>query len=185
MRFIYSVLLLLISINTMAQPKSGGDINTNPLATDQASQSSQLSAKTSALKQSVLDLNKDLYQLEEELLSPATTRVAVYFSLNHGEFFEPHSISIRVDNNKPIEYLYTERQVSALREGAVQPLSQLNLGPGLHTIKAIAKGEDKLGKKRELVFEKQIEKLDKPLYLELKIQDKAEVKAAELLISQW
>jgi hypothetical protein len=90
-----------------------------------------------------------------------------------------------VDDKQTVNYLYTERQVSALRQGGVQPLQNLNLGPGIHHIKAVAKGVDNNGKSRELVVEQEIEKHDQPLYIELKVQDKKEMQSAELLISQW
>ena len=182
MRFIYLVLFSLLSMISLAQTVQTANEISSPKTSSQAS---QLSIKAAAIKQSVLDLNRDLYQLEEELLSPATTRAAIYFSLAQGEFFEPYSISVTVDDKQPIQYLYTKRQVNALREGAVQPLSNLNLGPGLHAIKVIAKGMDSNGKKRELVADEKIEKLDQPLYIELKVQDNIEKQSAELLISQW
>jgi cell division protein FtsB len=182
MRVSYLVLLSLLSMISFAVQAQESSIADKQNASMQAS---QLSIKASDIKQSVLELNRDLYQLEEELLSPATTRAAVYFSLSYGEFFEPYSINITVDDKQPIQYLYTKRQVSALRQGAVQPLKNLNLGPGVHTIKAIAKGVDNNGKNRELVLEERVEKHDQPLYIELKIQDNKEIQSAELLISQW
>ncbi len=174
MRFITLFLFSIVSVNVLAEPINKADTS-----------SSQISQKAVSVKQSVLELNRDLYQLEEDLLSPATTRAAVYFSLSYGEFFEPYSVNIRIDDKQPIQYLYTKRQVSALRQGAVQPLKNLNLGPGIHTIKAIAKGVDSNGKNRELVLEQSVEKHDKPLYIELKIQDNREIQSAELIISQW
>jgi hypothetical protein len=182
MRFIYLLLLSLTSTVGFAETVQTPVEETGNVA---VIQTSQLSAKATSIKQSVLELNRDLYQLEEELLSPATTRAAVYFSLSYGEFFEPYSINITVDNKQPIQYLYTKRQVSALQQGAVQPLKNLNLGPGIHTIKAIAKGVDNNGKSRELVLEEKVEKHDQPLYIELKIQDNKEIQSAELMISQW
>lgn len=79
MRATYLILLSLISAISFAQPvqNTGSEQKT-------AVQASQLSTKAASIKQSVLDLNRDLYQLEEELLSPATTRAAVYFSLAYG-----------------------------------------------------------------------------------------------------
>jgi hypothetical protein len=179
MRFTCLILLYLMTMMSFAQPSQEIDVTTvqNP--------ASQLSERASSIKQSVLDLNRDLYQLEKELLSPATTRAAVYLSLSYGEFFEPYSINITVDDKQTIQYLYTKRQISALRQGAVQPLKDLNLGPGVHIIKAIAKGVDNNGKKRELVLKERVEKYDQPLYIELKIQDNKEIQSAELLISQW
>lgn len=170
MRILYFVLFLIAAVGTKAEPTQAG---------------SQVSNKAISVKQSVLELNRDLYKLEEDLLSPATTRASVFLSLTYGEFFEPYSIVVLVDDKQPIHYLYTKRQVSALRQGAIQPLKELNLGPGIHQIKAIAKGVDGNGKSRELVVEKSIEKHEQPLYIELKIQDKKEMQSAELIISQW
>jgi len=170
MRFLSSVIILLVAMSTNGE---------SPPAV------SKVSEKAITVKESVLQLNKDLYQLEEDLLSPATTKASVFLSLTYGEFFEPYSINVLIDDKQPIQYLYTKRQVDALRQGAIQPLKDLNLGPGKHQIKAIAKGVDKNGKARELVVEKEIEKHDQPLYIELKIQDKKEIQSAELLISQW
>ncbi len=39
------------------------------------------------LKDEVLDLNRELFLLEEELLFPANTQVAVYLSMDTGNFF--------------------------------------------------------------------------------------------------
>ncbi len=170
MRSLYSILLLAVSVSLQAEmPQT----------------SSEVRQKALTVKQSVLQLNRDLYQLEEDLLSPATTQASVFLSLTNGEFFEPYSINVLVDDRQPIQYLYTERQVDALRQGAIQPLKDLNLGPGLHIIRAIAKGVDHNGQARELTVEKQIEKHDQPLYIELKIQDKKEMNSADLIISQW
>jgi hypothetical protein len=170
MRILYFVLLLIAAIGTRAEP---------------AQEVSQVSEKVMTVKQSVLELNRDLYQLEEDLLSPATTRASLYFSLAYGEFFEPYSINVSVDDKQTVNYLYTERQVKALRQGGIQPLQDLNLGPGIHHIKAVVKGVDNNGKSRELVIEQEIEKHDQPLYIELKVHDKKEMQSAELLMSQW
>jgi hypothetical protein len=170
MRSLYSILLLAVSVSLQAEmPQTSREVRKKALT----------------VKQSVLQLNRDLYQLEEDLLSPATTQASVFLSLTNGEFFEPYSINVLVDDRQPIQYLYTERQVDALRQGAIQPLKDLNLGPGLHTIRAIAKGVDHNGQTRELTVEKQIEKHDQPLYIEFKIQDKKEMNSADLIISQW
>ena len=150
-----------------------------------AAEESQLNASVVDLKKSVLQLNRDLYQLEEDLLSPATTRTALYFSLNYGQFFDPMSLNVMVDDKPLVQHLYTERQVKALSQGAIQPLDNLNLGPGQHLVKAIIKGVDQNGKDRELVAEAQMEKNDEPLYVEVKVSDNKETQSAELTISQW
>ena len=74
------------------------------------------------LKQSVVDLNKDLFVLEEELLFPANTQVAVFVSMDVGEFFGLDAVTLKVDNREVANYLYTPREVAALVKGGVQRL---------------------------------------------------------------
>ena len=46
-----------------------------------------LDGQVQSLKQEVLELNRDLFVLEEELLFPATTQVAVFVSMDVGKIF--------------------------------------------------------------------------------------------------
>lgn len=151
----------------------------------QAVEETQFSQKVNELKKSVLELNKNLYQLEDELLNPSTTKAAMYFSLSIGKFFEPVSIQVKVDEKPIASHLYSKQQVSALKEGAVQPLKNFNLGPGAHDLKIVVKGKDANGKEKELVSETQVQKSEKPLYLEIKISDNESEQASELLVQQW
>ena len=136
-------------------------------------------------KEMVLDLNRDLYELERELLSPATTRAAFNLTLNHGEFFEPLSIEISVDGELKIQHLYTERQVKALRMGAVQPLGDINLAPGKHNVRAVVRGVDHLGQGRELSITELVNKTSKPLITELLIVDRDELQSARVQLKYW
>ncbi|MFT3929972.1 MAG: hypothetical protein QM709_06705 [Spongiibacteraceae bacterium] len=57
-------------------------------ATKDATLSAQraLSEQAQDIKKQALELNRDLFSLEEELLFPANTQVAVFVSLDTGEF---------------------------------------------------------------------------------------------------
>jgi hypothetical protein len=46
-----------------------------------------LDGDVQSLKQEVLELNRELFILEEELLFPANTQVAVFVSMDTGNFF--------------------------------------------------------------------------------------------------
>ena len=54
----------------------------------------QLDQDVQSLKKEVLDLNRDLFLLEEELLFPANSQVAFFISMDVGEYFELDSVSI-------------------------------------------------------------------------------------------
>jgi hypothetical protein len=137
------------------------------------------------VKESVLELNRDLYELERELLSPATTRAAFHVTLNHGEFFEPLSIELSVDGDMELQHLYTERQVKALRMGAVQPLGDLNLAPGKHEVTVVVRGVNHLGQGRELSITETVTKIGKPLITELVIIDREELQSARVQLKYW
>ncbi|MCA6062572.1 hypothetical protein [Thalassolituus marinus] len=145
----------------------------------------RISADIADVKRSVLELNKDLYELEEALMSPATTRAEVYFSLLHGEFFEPLSVEVTARGIDPVHHIYTERQVSALRMGAVQPLAKMTFGPGRHNLHAVIRGVDHMGQPRELVVDENVEKSDKPLLMEIVISDNSERQSAEAELRVW
>jgi len=123
------------------------------------------------VKQEVLDLNRDLFVLEEELLFPASTQVAVFLSVDVGEFFQLDSVQLKLDNKVVTNYLYTERENAALLRGGVQRLYLGNLRTGKHELVAVftGKGTHERDYKRATthIFEKQTE----PKLIELKIRD--------------
>ena len=67
---------------------------------------------------------------EEELLFPANTQVAVFVSMDVGDFFALDSISLKIDNREVSSYLYTPREAAALVKGGVQRLYVGNLKAG-------------------------------------------------------
>lgn len=130
-----------------------------------------LDKRVQGLKQEVLDLNRDLFVLEEELLFPAGTQVAVFLSVDVGEFFQLDSVQLKLDNKVVTNYLYTDRENAALLRGGVHRLYLGNLRTGKHELVAVftGKGTHERDYKRgaTLVFEKQTE----PKYIELKVRD--------------
>lgn len=122
-----------------------------------------------AAKQQVLQLNKELYELEQALLKPITTQAAVYFSIQPIEQFAPLSIDVQLGRLAPIHHVYSEREVQALRMGAVQPLAHSHLAPGAHDVLVRINGVNVRGETQQLTANRSIEKGDGPLYLEIHI----------------
>lgn len=123
------------------------------------------------VKQEALELNRDLFVLEEELLFPANTQVAVFLSVDVGEFFQLDSVQLKLDNKVVTNYLYTERENAALHRGGVQRLYLGNLRTGKHELIAVftGKGTHDRDYRRgaSLVFQKDTD----PKFIELKIRD--------------
>jgi hypothetical protein len=137
------------------------------------------------LKQQVVDLNKDLFVLEEELLFPANTQVAIFVSMDVGEFFGLDSVTLKIDNHEVSNYLYTPREVAALAKGGVQRIYVGNLRAGKHELVALfgGKGPNERDYRRgaSIKFEKGIG----AKYLELKISDRARKAQPEFEIRDW
>jgi hypothetical protein len=137
------------------------------------------------LKKDVIDLNRDLFVLEEELLFPANTQVAVFVSMDVGDFFALDSITLKIDNRDVMNYLYTPREVAALIKGGVQRLYVGNLKAGAHELVVLfnGKGPNERYYRRgaNLRFEKGVG----AKYLEVKITDHARAQQPEFEIKDW
>ena len=162
----------------------------SPLATPSAAAESSpdtrgLDQEIQDLKKDVVDLNKDLFILEEELLFPANTQVAVFLSVDVGQFFGLDSVQLKIDRKEVINYLYTPREVEALLKGGVQRLYLGNLKVGGHELVAFfnGKGPNERAYKRgaSLRFEKGVG----AKYLELKIDDRQRKLQPEFEIKDW
>jgi hypothetical protein len=144
-----------------------------------------LDQEVQGLKKDVVDLNRDLFVLEEELLFPANTQVAVFLSMDVGDFFALDSVELKIDQKEVINYLYTPREVEALLRGGVHRLYLGNLKVGKHELVAFfsGKGPNDRDYKRgaSLSFEKGIG----AKYLELKINDRQRKQQPEFEIKDW
>jgi hypothetical protein len=144
-----------------------------------------LDEEIQGLKKDVVDLNKELFVLEEELLFPANTQVAVFVSMDVGEFFALDSLTLKVDNREVANYLYTPREAEALLKGGVHRVYLGNLKVGQHELVAFfsGKGPNERDYKRgaNLKFEKSVG----AKYLELKITDRQRRAQPEFAIKDW
>ncbi|HVW71260.1 MAG TPA: hypothetical protein VHB68_19935 [Steroidobacteraceae bacterium] len=144
-----------------------------------------LDQEVQGLKKDVVDLNRDLFVLEEELLFPANTQVAVFLSMDVGDFFALDSVELKIDQKEVINYLYTPREVEALLRGGVHRLYLGNLKVGKHELVAFfsGKGPNDRAYKRgaNITFEKGIG----AKYLELKINDRQQKQQPEFEIKDW
>jgi len=144
-----------------------------------------LDQEVQGLKKDVVDLNRELFVLEEELLFPANTQVAVFVSMDVGDFFALDSVTLKIDQKEVINYLYTPREVEALLKGGVHRLYLGNLKVGKHELVAFfsGKGPNDRDYKRgaTLKFEKGIG----AKYLELKINDRQRKQQPEFEVKDW
>ncbi|MFO7286860.1 MAG: AraC family transcriptional regulator [Gammaproteobacteria bacterium] len=137
------------------------------------------------LKKLAVDLNRDLFLLEEELLFPSSTQVAVFVSMDVGEFFALDSVELEIDGKTVANYLYTEREIDALHRGGVHRLYAGNVRAGEHELVAFFTGRGPHGRDYRrgatLTFEKGIG----PKYIELRISDRESRLQPEFVVEEW
>ena len=137
------------------------------------------------LKKEVLDLNRDLFLLEEELLFPANSQVAFFISMDVGEYFELDSVNVKIDGKEVANYLYTEREAGALVRGGVHRVHMANLKTGDHELIAIFTGRGPhtrdYRRGATMTFDKGIG----AKYMELEITDRVKKQQPEFVVREW
>ena len=144
-----------------------------------------LDTRVQDLKGDIIRLNRDLMVLEEELLFPASTQVAVFVSLDVGTFFALDSVQIKLDDKVVANYLYTPAEVKALHRGGVQRIYVGNLRAGQHEIVAFFTGggthERDYRRGTTIKFDKGTD----PKYIELQIKDSTAKLQPEFEVKVW
>jgi hypothetical protein len=167
---------------SIAAPADGAEA---PASGEPPADTRALDETVQDLKKDVVDLNKELFVLEEELLFPANTQVAVFVSMDIGEFFALDSLSLKIDNKEVANYMYTPREAEALLKGGVHRVYLGNLKVGEHQLVAFfeGKGPNERDYKRgaNIKFEKGVG----AKYLELKITDRQRKAQPEFAIKDW
>jgi hypothetical protein len=171
-----SALFLALGAPAIAQDKSATVAAANPASLDHRVQD---------LKSDVIKLNRDLLVLEEELLFPASTQVALFVSMDVGKLFELDSVQIKLDDKQVTHYLYTPLEVQALHRGGVQRAFVGNLRSGTHEIVATftGKGPHERDYKRGTTIK--FDKGSEPKYIELRIKDSSGKLQPEFEVKAW
>ena len=137
------------------------------------------------LKADVIKLNRDLLVLEEELLFPASTQVALFVSMDVGKLFELDSVQIKLDDKQVTNYLYTPLEVQALHRGGVQRAFVGNLRSGTHEIVATFTGKGPHDRDYKRATTVKFEKNADAKYIELRIKDSAGKLQPEFEVKVW
>lgn len=164
------------SVQTVAPVSNGGGEPRNE---------GSLDGRIQALKSEVIRLNRDLLVLEEELLFPANTQVALFVSMDVGKLFELESVQIKLDDKVVTNYLYTPLEVQALHRGGVQRVHLGNLRAGKHSLVAFFTGKGPHDRDYRRGTTLEIEKGTEPKYIELQIRDSTLKLQPEFNVKVW
>ena len=173
-------IVILAAGALVARDASSAEVAADPVAEVRA-----VDKDVQDLKKQLVDLNRDLFKLEEEILYPASTQVAVFLSLNVGTFFALDSVTVKVDDKEVANYLYPEREVEALHRGGVQKLYLGNLKSGPHELVAFFTGKGPHDRDYRRGTSVSFEKAVGAKYVELRISDREASLQPEFVVRQW
>jgi hypothetical protein len=105
-----------------------------------------LDEQVQEVKSDVLSIAADLNQLEEKLLYPSDTHLAVFVQLAHGETLRLDAVQITIDGQLATHYIYSFKELDALRKGGVQRIYSGNIATGAHEIAVSVSGKLANGK---------------------------------------
>ncbi len=95
-----------------------------------------ISALVNASNTDTASIKNEISELQEILLNPDASQLAVLLSVNYPTTLTLNSVSIFLDNKEIKTYLYSEREGQALLNKAMQKIYVGKLSEGEHTIEA-------------------------------------------------
>ncbi|OZG73515.1 hypothetical protein BTA51_10895 [Hahella sp. CCB-MM4] len=140
------------------------------IASAPANSTENLAQRTESLKKRVIELNRELYKLEEEILYPANTQVVVFLSVADNVDFDLDSVELNLNGKLATSYLYSEREMNALKRGGVQRLYMGSLSAGPHKVEAVFNGRGGNDKYFRNAANLNFEKASTSKFLELRIE---------------
>ena len=188
-----SVLVALALSLAFAAPRAlqaaplPGDNKTDakrPEPTAEQQQMRGLDEQVQEVKSDVLSIGAELNQLEEKLLYPSGTQVAIFVALAKGDEMRLDAVRLEIDGQLVAHYIYSAKELEALRKGGVQRIYVGNVASGEHKLNVLVDGKLKAGtdfsRTEHFTFHKEV----KPKLVELTVgspdSDKTPIALGEL-----
>jgi len=105
-----------------------------------------LDGQVQEIKSDVLSIAAELSSLEERLLYPSNTQVAVFVSIADNEDFRLDAVQIEIDGDLATHHIYSFKELEALQKGGVQRIYTGNIPSGDHQMDVTMIGKLKSGK---------------------------------------
>jgi hypothetical protein len=100
-----------------------------------------LDEQVQEVKSDVLGISAELSRLEEKLLYPSNTQVAVFIALAEGDAMRLDAVQIHIDGQLVAHYIYSFKELDALKHGGVQRIYAGNVTTGEHKIDVSVTGK--------------------------------------------
>jgi len=126
--FVFAFLLCLGSAHGWAQQ-------------DDQQQMRGLDEQVQEIKSDVLGIAEELSRLEEKLLYPSGTQVAIFIALSEGDPMRLDAVRLQIDGKLVAHYIYSSKELEALRKGGVQRIYVGNVATGDHQLEVLVDGK--------------------------------------------
>src|SRR6185436_2699643 len=93
------------------------------------------------MKSDVLSITEELSRLEEKLLYPSGTQVAVFIALAKGDSMRLDAVRLQIDGKLVAHHIYSAKELEALRKGGVQRIYIGNVSTGDHQLEVLVDGK--------------------------------------------
>jgi hypothetical protein len=93
------------------------------------------------IKSDALRMSAELSQLEEKLLYPSGTQVAIFVALAKGDTMRLDAVRLQIDGQLVTHYIYSAKELQALRKGGVQRIYVGNVATGDHKLDVLVDGK--------------------------------------------
>lgn len=114
-----------------------------PVALGQGSSQEEmrsLDEQVQEIKSDVLGIARDLSLLEERLLYPSNTQLAVFVGLTGSDDFRLDAVRLEIDGELVAHYIYGFKEIEALQNGGVQRVYTGNVMTGAHDLTVAVNG---------------------------------------------
>jgi hypothetical protein len=93
------------------------------------------------IKSDALRMSAEMSQLEEKLLYPSGTQVAIFVALAKGDTMRLDAVRLQIDGQLVAHYIYSAKELQALRKGGVQRIYVGNVSTGDHKLDVLVDGK--------------------------------------------
>jgi hypothetical protein len=100
-----------------------------------------LDEQVQEIKSDVLSIAEELSRLEEKLLYPSGTQVAIFIALAEGDQMRLDAVRLQIDGQLVAHYIYSFKELEALRKGGVQRVYIGNVATGNHQLEVLVDGK--------------------------------------------
>ena len=122
------LLLLGYGLGAGAEELSGDDMRS-------------LDGQVQEIKSDVLNIASELSNLEERLLYPSNTQVALFVMLDDRDDFRLDAIQVEIDGALATHHIYNYQELEALQKGGVQRVYTGNIVTGAHELTVTMMGK--------------------------------------------